>query len=107
MPKNPDKPSSTPLSGAFGDMINLSDESVVVENKKSSADDSITAHNNQLLESAQVLDQHVEQLTAWKHQLAAQMELLRKDGVKLLERQKQLAVERSALAKEQQTTQQQ
>ena len=79
-------------------MINLNDESIIVENKPASADDSIVKHNNQLLESAQVLEQHVEHLTAWKHQLASQMELLRKDGVKLLERQKQLAVERKALS---------
>lgn len=82
----------------------MNEDSVVIQASITNTEDSIAAQNSQLLESAQVFEQHVEQLTAWKHQLAAQMELLRKDGVKLLERQKQLAQERAAVAADQQAT---
>jgi chromosome segregation ATPase len=106
MPPNPKQPSrgSSGIADALNDMVDLNEDSMVAQTP-SSAEDSLAAHNNQLLESAQVFEQHVEQLTAWKHQLASQMELLRKDGIKLLERQKQLAQERAAVAQEQQGTQ--
>ncbi|HVS71385.1 MAG TPA: hypothetical protein VHQ47_09040 [Phycisphaerae bacterium] len=51
-----------------------------------------------LLTAAHQLEDQVQRLTAWKHQLARQMDLLRRDGIKILERQKALAAEKSTLA---------
>ena len=53
-----------------------------------------------MLDAAVMLETQLEQMTAWKHQLAQQMELMRRDGVKPLERQKNLAVEKQRLAAE-------
>lgn len=51
-----------------------------------------------VLSAAQRVDAQLERLSAWKHQLARQMELLRRDGIKLLERQKNAAQQKAELA---------
>ena len=53
-----------------------------------------------ILNAAEMFQQQLEQMTAWKHQLAQQMEIMRRDGVKLLDRQKTLAAEKKALGDE-------
>lgn len=53
-----------------------------------------------ILNAAEMFQQQLEQMTAWKHQLAQQMELMRRDGVKLLERQKTLALEKKKVAED-------
>ncbi len=53
-----------------------------------------------ILNAAAMFEQQLEQMSAWKHQLAAQMEILRRDGIKILERQKQLAIEKRKLAED-------
>ena len=53
-----------------------------------------------MVNAAAVFEQQLEQMTAWKHQLASQMEVLRRDGIKILERQKNLAIEKKKLADE-------
>jgi len=60
----------------------------------------IFAHNEGLLEASAAFEQQMEQMQRWKQQLAGQMDLLRKDGIKLLERQKKLADERRAVGEE-------
>lgn len=53
-----------------------------------------------IVNAAAVFEQQLDQMTAWKHQLAAQMEVLRRDGIRILERQKHLAIEKKKLADE-------
>jgi len=79
----------------FGDKVSIADLPAalkgIVEGKGS---------GDSMLNAAYVFEAQLEQMTTWKHQLSQQMELLRRDGVKLLERQKNLAVERQRLAAE-------
>jgi hypothetical protein len=53
-----------------------------------------------LMQAAEAFEQQLQQMSSWKHQLASQMELLRRDGIKMLERQKNLALERRKLQQE-------
>ncbi|HVX85669.1 MAG TPA: hypothetical protein VH253_12885 [Phycisphaerae bacterium] len=62
------------------------------------ASDGGNAPSDALLSAAHRLDDQIQRLTAWKHQLARQMDLLRRDGIKILERQKALAAEKTTLA---------
>jgi len=80
-----------------GDMISLNDalKEPLEHGPGSSSQDSI-------LNAAEIFQQQLEQMTTWKHQLAQQMELMRRDGIKLLERQKNLAAEKKALADDRQ-----
>ncbi len=82
-PAQPDAP---------GDMISLDDslESPLDSGPGASSQDSI-------LNAAEIFNQQLEQMTAWKHQLAQQMDLMRRDGIKLLERQKNLAADKKKL----------
>jgi chromosome segregation ATPase len=84
-------PSPLP-TGNDGDRISLA-EAVESEELPASSQDSI-------LNAAHVFEAQLEQMSAWKHQLAQQMEIMRRDGIKLLERQKSLAVERKRLVDE-------
>ncbi len=51
-----------------------------------------------ILNAAEVFQQQLEQMTAWKQKLGQQMDLLRRDGIKLMERQKALSLEKKAIA---------
>ena len=53
-----------------------------------------------ILNAAEIFQSQLEQMTAWKHQLAQQMELMRRDGIKLLERQKGMAIEKKRAGEE-------
>src|ERR1041385_6484016 len=53
-----------------------------------------------ILNAAEVFQQQLEQMTTWKQKLGQQMDLLRRDGVKLMERQKALAQEKQVLAQD-------
>src|ERR1043165_1753985 len=53
-----------------------------------------------ILNAAEVFQQQLEQMTTWKQKLGQQMELLRRDGIKLMERQKVLAQEKQVLAQD-------
>jgi hypothetical protein len=52
--------------------------------------DEFQQRHAQMLGAAASIDQHLEQMASWKQHLTQQMELLREDGLKLLEGQKRL-----------------
>jgi chromosome segregation ATPase len=81
-----------PVGIDSSDRVSLA-EAAEVEGLPASSQDSI-------LNAAHVFEAQLEQMSAWKHQLAQQMEIMRRDGIKLLERQKSLAVERKRLSEE-------
>ncbi|HVT81800.1 MAG TPA: hypothetical protein VHM90_14235 [Phycisphaerae bacterium] len=53
-----------------------------------------------IMDAADLFQQQLDQITNWKTQLSSQMETMRRDGTKLLERQKALAIERKQLSDE-------
>ena len=53
-----------------------------------------------ILNAAEMFQAQLDQMTTWKHQLAQQMEVMRRDGIKLLERQKNLAIEKKRAGEE-------
>ena len=94
----------TPLqaSPAETDLVSLEESLQAVPDRGPGA-----TSQDSMFNAAEMFQAQLEQMTAWKHQLAQQMEVMRRDGLKLLERQKNLAVEkkrageeRSALAAE-------
>ncbi len=58
---------------------------------------SLADHNDKLLEAANAFDVQLQNLNSWKQQLSSQMDLLRRDGVRLLEKQKELATQRQEI----------
>jgi chromosome segregation ATPase len=53
-----------------------------------------------VIQAAEIFQQQLDQMTAWKTQLSQQMDAMQRDAVKLLERQKHIAQEKSRLAEE-------
>src|SRR3954464_8504651 len=70
------------------DLVNLDEATASAE----------AASGDTILNAAEIFQQQLEQMTTWKQQLGQQMDLMRKDGIKLLERQKALAQDRKAIA---------
>lgn len=62
--------------------------------------DTLLRHNDRIAAAASEFEAQINSLTTWKHQLAQQMELLRRDGLKLLEKQKRLAEEKHQITAE-------
>ncbi len=88
-PPSPPSPASPSPLAAGTDLISLeeSQHAPLERGPGASSQDTI-------LNAAEIFQSQLEQMTAWKHQLAQQMELMRRDGIKLLERQKALAIEK-------------
>src|SRR5205823_1894166 len=58
------------------------------------------AGGDTVIHAAEMFQQQLDQMTAWKTQLSQQMEAMRGDAVKLMERQKFIAQEKARLAEE-------
>ena len=56
-----------------------------------------TGGSNALTAATEVFQRQLDQMTHWKDQLSAQTEAMRGEGMKLLEQQKALAVERKRM----------
>jgi chromosome segregation ATPase len=84
---------------------------MVIETNANSANNAIGGDGNPPAETTEIFEpdfeRRVEQLTALRDQLAIHVDLLRKDGSRLLERHRQLGNDRESLLKDQQTTQEQ
>jgi len=59
-----------------------------------------TGGGDSVIHAAEMFQQQLDQMTAWKTQLSQQMEAMRGDAVKLMERQKFIAQEKARLADE-------
>jgi|GEM_PF-3608695 len=82
------------LPAQQADLVNLDDDATIARAAGSGAS------QDSMADMAHDFENQLEQMSAWKHQLAQQMELLRRDGIKLLERQKNIAIEKKRLAEE-------
>lgn len=93
-----------PMSGeADKTSIQPADDSLAGHSISQSIDldsDTLLRHNDRIAAAASEFEAQINSLTTWKHQLAQQMELLRKDGMKLLEKQKKLADEKRQIVAE-------
>jgi chromosome segregation ATPase len=78
---------------SHGDLVNLDEQA-------ESQDTGAGASGDNIFTTSEMFNQQLEQMTQWKTQISSQMEAMRADGIKLLERQKVLAQERKRLADE-------
>ncbi len=79
---------ATPTDGT-GDLVSLDEAGQSAQTAGS---------QDSILDAADLFQQQLDQITSWKQQLGGQMDAMRRDGIKLLERQKALAMERKQLA---------
>src|SRR5436190_15980403 len=77
------------------DLINLDDATQAPLGTGSGASGGET-----VIHAAEMFQQQLDQMTAWKTQLSQQMEAMRGDAIKLMERQKFIAQEKARLAEE-------
>jgi chromosome segregation ATPase len=80
---------------AQGDLVNL--EQATSEPLETGLS---ASSGESILNAAEVFQQQLEQMTAWKQKLGQQMELLRRDGLKLMERQKAIAQEKQLITQD-------
>ncbi len=77
------------------DLINLDEATKAPPDSGAGA-----SSGDSVIHAAEMFQQQLDQMTAWKTQLSQQMEAMRGDAVKLMERQKFLAQEKTRLAEE-------